>query len=481
MKTPRQFFLEYSMLLERSISKWFSMSRLLLLALTFAMSISFGAPCSFAAEWTEDINAAIEQAAKEDKDLMILYTGSDWCPPCKLLEEEVLSQKEFLFESDPHYVLIKIDFPQQIKQDPEIVERNAEWANRFGIKGYPTIVLTDVALKPYAFLGYEEGGFQNYLAVVEEARQLRITRDEKMKLAATAKGSEKAKLLDEAIGGMKESLVRVYYPDVIEQIIELTPKDELGLRTKWNGEVEAEMRKMMLADMLMVSRIERPDRAIKFIDEVLAEVEFSDQQKFDALQIKLSLFRQMQKPDLVNSLMDEMLAIEGLTDDSRQRLLVKRLLLMVGAGQKDQAVNQLEDELKQYPGSPWLLLAKGSLEAANKDFKQAISTYDSAQNAAKAKPDLLIDIVGAKADAMFSSGQQADALQELDNFAENTRMPPDLRAEALLQKSMLMRDMGRTRQARLAENRAVEITESAAEKAETQKVIKKLRERFKVD
>ena len=162
------------MLLERSISKWFSMSRLLLLTLTFAMSISFGAPCSFAAEWTEDINAAIEQAAKEDKDLMILYTGSDWCPPCKLLEEEVLSQKEFLFESDPHYVLIKIDFPQQIKQDPEIVERNAEWANRFGIKGYPTIVLTDVALKPYAFLGYEEGGFQNYLAVVEELSLIHI-------------------------------------------------------------------------------------------------------------------------------------------------------------------------------------------------------------------------------------------------------------------------------------------------------------------
>ena len=471
------------MLLERSISNWFSMPRLLLLTLTFAMSISFDAHSSFAAEWTEDINAAIEQAAKEDKDLMILYTGSDWCPPCKLLEEEVLSQEEFLFESDPHYVLIKIDFPQQVKQAPEIVERNIEWRNRFGIKGYPTIVLTDVALKPYAFLGYEEGGFQNYLAVIEEARQLRITRDKKMKLAATAEGSEKAKLLDEAIGGMKETLVRAYYPDVIEQIIELAPKDELGLRTKWNGKVEAEMRKMMLADMLMVSRIEKPDRAIKFIDDVLKEkgVEFSDQQKFDALQIKLSLLRQMQKPDLVNSLMDEMLAIEGLTDDSRQRLLVKRLLLMVGAGQKDQAFSQLEDALNQYPGSPWLLLARGSLESANKDFKQAISTYDSAQNAAKAKPDLLIDIVGAKADAMFSSGQQADALQELDNFAENTRMPPDLRAEALLQKSMLMRDMGRTRQARLAENRAVEITESAAEKAETQKVIKKLREKFKVD
>ncbi len=469
------------MLLECSILKRVDIFKRSLLTLACFTALCVGASDVLSAEWTEDINAAIEQAAVEDKDLLILYTGSDSSPPCELLEKEVLSQKDFLFEIDPHYVLIRLDFPKQAKQDPEITQRNMEWAGRFGIKDFPTVVLTDVSLKPYAFLGYEEGGFQNYLAIIEEARQVRVTRDEKLKLAATAEGSEKAKLLDEAIGGMKEALVRVYYTDVIEEIIELVPKNEFGLRAKWNGQAEAEMRKMMLTDMLMVSRIERPDRAIAFIDEVLDEMDFSDQQKFDALQIKLSIVRQLQKPDLVNELMDEMLAIEGLTNDSRQRLLVKRLLLMVGAGQKDLAVSQLKEALDQFPGSPWLLLAKGELEASDKNFKQAVSTYTLAQNLAKSKPDLLIDVIGAKADALFNSGDRAEALQTLDNFAENTRMPPDLRAEALLQKSMLMRDMGRTRQARLAENRAVEITETAREKAETQKVIEKLREKFEID
>lgn len=465
------------MLIERSILSCFILNIVVLIA----ASTSFEANRCCAAEWTEDINAAVEQAAATDKDLMILYTGSDWCPPCKLLDKEVLSQEQFIFEVDPHYVLVKLDFPRQTEQEPEIAKRNAEWAQRFGIEGFPTIVLTDVALKPYAFLGYEEGGFQNYLAIVEEARQLRVARDEKLKQSVAAEGSEKAKLLDEAIGGMKPDLARVYYADVIEQIIELDPKDERGLRTKWNGQAEAEIRKMMLADMLMVSRIEKPSQALKFIDEVLAEVEFPDQQKFEALQIKLSLIRQLQQPEQVNALMDEMLAIEGLTDDSRQRLLVKRLLLMVGAGQKEQAAAQLEAALKQFPGSPWLLLAKGDLEEADENFEQAISAYTLAQNSAKSNPDLLIDIVGAKADALFGSDQRADALQTLDNFAENTRMPPDLRAEALLHKSMLMRDMGRTRQARLAENRAIEINESVREKAETQKVIEKLREKFRAD
>ena len=46
--------------------------------------------------WTEDIAAAIKTAEKEEKDLLLLYTGSDWCPPCKKLEADILSQEEFL-------------------------------------------------------------------------------------------------------------------------------------------------------------------------------------------------------------------------------------------------------------------------------------------------------------------------------------------------------------------------------------------------
>ena len=57
-------------------------------------------------------------------------------------------------------------------------------------------------------------------------------------------------------------------------------------------------------------------------------------------------------------------------------------------------------------------------------------------------------------------------------------MPSDLRAESLLHKALIMRDMKRSRQARLAENRAIEITESPQERAEVQKIVERLREKF---
>jgi len=55
-------------------------------------------PCDAAPNdgFTTDVKAAIEEALEQDKDILLLFTGSDWCPPCKKLESEVFSQQEFL-------------------------------------------------------------------------------------------------------------------------------------------------------------------------------------------------------------------------------------------------------------------------------------------------------------------------------------------------------------------------------------------------
>ena len=75
-------------------------------------------------------------------------------------------------------------------------------------------------------------------------------------------------------------------------------------------------------------------------------------------------------------------------------------------------------------------------------------------------------------------GKQAEALQVLDNLAEDSTVPSDLRAEATLHKSMLMRALGKTRLAKLSENRAVEIAETTKLKGEFQKVVQRLRQKY---
>lgn len=428
--------------------------------------------------FTEDAKAAIERAVKEDKELILYFTGSDWCPPCQKLDREVFSEKEFLFEVSKHYVLVKFDFPKQTEQDPETAKQNQEYAEMFGIDSFPTLVLTDNLLKPFAFASYEEGGFQNYLALLEEARQLRVERDENLKKAEGKTGAERAKFLDQAIGKMREEIIRVYYPEIVAEIVKIDKDGELGLRAKWNAAEDAEMRKVIMTDVMMISRLEKPQRAIEFIDEVLKEIDFTNSQRLEIYQIKLNLVRQMKDDARIDALLDEMIALDGVEGETRQRLIVKKIYLMIGSGRRKQAMKLLDESIAKGSGSMHLYLAKGELHNAEQEYKEAISAFDEALKTARGNPDIMIELVSARADALYAIDDAKTALQSLDSFADDTQMPSDLRAEALLHKSLIMREMKRSRQARLAENRAIEVSETPKQKAEMQKIVDRLRKKY---
>ena len=63
--------------------------------------------------WLDDVDKAIATAKADGKDLLLLYTGSDWCPPCKKLEEEVFGQDEFLTEAKRNFVFVILDFREK--------------------------------------------------------------------------------------------------------------------------------------------------------------------------------------------------------------------------------------------------------------------------------------------------------------------------------------------------------------------------------
>jgi protein disulfide-isomerase len=54
------------------------------LAIAFLL---IAAPSVLAAEWTEDFAAAKKSAAESYKDLLIDFTGSDWCGYCMMLDD----------------------------------------------------------------------------------------------------------------------------------------------------------------------------------------------------------------------------------------------------------------------------------------------------------------------------------------------------------------------------------------------------------
>ena len=58
----------------------------------------------------EDFDKALEAAKKEGKILMLEFTGSDWCPPCKMLHKFVLNTEEFTKYAQDKLKVVVADF-----------------------------------------------------------------------------------------------------------------------------------------------------------------------------------------------------------------------------------------------------------------------------------------------------------------------------------------------------------------------------------
>ena len=64
------------------------------------------------AQWQTDVEKAAQIALKDGKDILLLYTGSDWDQTSQKLDREVLSQEGFETEMSGDFVLVKLEFPK---------------------------------------------------------------------------------------------------------------------------------------------------------------------------------------------------------------------------------------------------------------------------------------------------------------------------------------------------------------------------------
>ncbi|MBI9105737.1 MAG: thioredoxin family protein [Spirochaetales bacterium] len=113
--------------------------------------------------WVTDILEAYKTAQAEDKQILINFTGSDWCVWCKKLSKEVFLTGEFKEYADKNLVLLFLDFPSGINLSEEQVFHNQLIAQLMNVKGYPAIWLMDKDLNPLMATGYREGGAKEYI------------------------------------------------------------------------------------------------------------------------------------------------------------------------------------------------------------------------------------------------------------------------------------------------------------------------------
>jgi len=119
--------------------------------------------------WTQDYDKALEYAAKSKRPILLDFTGSDWCGWCIKLHDEVFVKDAFKAYADKNLVLVELDFPRSKPQSDEVKKRNRALAQKYGVRGFPTIVVLDsTGKKVLGRTGYVRGGPDAFIAEVKK-------------------------------------------------------------------------------------------------------------------------------------------------------------------------------------------------------------------------------------------------------------------------------------------------------------------------
>jgi thioredoxin-related protein len=124
------------------------------------------------AGWQTDYKTALEQAAKQNKYVLLDFTGSDWCGWCIQLSKDTFSKPAFKEYADKNLILVELDFPNNKMQSDLLIKQNQELQQKYQVEGFPTLILLDPKGREVARnVGYLQGGPQGFINWVKSAQK----------------------------------------------------------------------------------------------------------------------------------------------------------------------------------------------------------------------------------------------------------------------------------------------------------------------
>lgn len=124
---------------------------------------------SYSQNWKTNFDEAKQTATKENKNILLVFSGSDWCAPCIKLDNLVWKSEAFKLESEKIWVIYKADFPEKKANQlsAELTENNIKLAEKYNRSGsFPLVILLDKTGKVIGMTGFKNISATEYIELI---------------------------------------------------------------------------------------------------------------------------------------------------------------------------------------------------------------------------------------------------------------------------------------------------------------------------
>ncbi len=209
-------------------------------------------------KWLTDYEKAKQTAVKQNKYLMVFFSGSDWDSKSTVLKEKVTENPQFTKSVSKDYVLVNIDFSQDIyqkvlsydeetatkKETKEYEKLAVEYgtksaiAKQYNLSSYPSIFLATAdgfiitQLEYYEDLDTAETMAERVANLKESADKIDVL----AKQVSNSKEIERVKAIDALYEATKVNY-RITLNALVKEVPELDPDNVTGLLGKYEMQI----------------------------------------------------------------------------------------------------------------------------------------------------------------------------------------------------------------------------------------------------
>ncbi len=120
----------------------------------------------FSQDWHPTYAEALDCAKENDRPLLLVFSGSDWCAPCIKLDALIWQSEDFKVYAKDNYVLYRADFPRRKDNQlsKELANKNNQLAERFNSKGhFPLVIILNKEEEVMGTTGYKKTTPEEYV------------------------------------------------------------------------------------------------------------------------------------------------------------------------------------------------------------------------------------------------------------------------------------------------------------------------------
>lgn len=115
-------------------------------------------------DWVSDYAVAKQNSKESGIPILIFFTGSDWCGPCKMLVADFFESETFHKNVPKKFILYKADFPRNrtLVTKQQALDNN-RLKGRYSVGTYPSLVVVNGKGKKMGLMkGYNLGRNTTY-------------------------------------------------------------------------------------------------------------------------------------------------------------------------------------------------------------------------------------------------------------------------------------------------------------------------------